>query len=498
MRKSPIWVSAVTHGKTTTLSGRPSILQDFVSLNGSKLKSRYLDIESPFHAAHLFEGADIDEIISHSTSDIVLQQTPLLPLLSSSTGDVIEASTFGGLLKSVVREALQEPIRWDLILTSYRNILSKSSAQKCSILPFSSNASSMVSIALSKENSVEVSVEDGSNSQYSVPPSMPTGHFEDSRIAIVGYSGRFPSAESNEKFWELLKAGRDVHREIPEDRFNWRTHMDPSGKKKNSSKVKYGCFIDEPGVFDTRFFNMSPKEAENTDPAQRLAITTTYEAMEMAGMVRNRTPSTQQDRVGVFFGTTSDDWREVNSGQDVGTYFIPGGNRAFVPGRISYFFRFSGPSLSVDTACSSRFCGYSSSLRVFMEGRMRYLCRWWHQRPHQSRQFRRSRSMAISFPRQETVMPLTTKPVDIVVLMLSVQSSSNVLKMPRLTVTQSSVSSSGLIQTIAARPTASPDPMRVIKPASSSVSCVTQMSILLTLATSRCTVLARKLATRRR
>jgi hypothetical protein len=56
--------------------------------------------------------------------------------------------------------------------------------------------------------------------------------------------------------------------------------------------------------------------------------------MEMAGMVLNRTASTQQDRVGVFFGTTSDDWREVNSGQDIGTYFIPGGNRAFVPGRI--------------------------------------------------------------------------------------------------------------------------------------------------------------------
>ncbi|GES64614.1 polyketide synthase [Aspergillus terreus] len=150
--------------------------------------------------------------------------------------------------------------------------------------------------------------------------------FEHSKIAIVGYSGRFPSAASNEAFWELLRAGRDVHREIPRDRFDWETYYDPTGKRRNTSRVKYGCWIDEPGLFDTKFFNMSPKEAENTDPAQRLAITTTYEAMEMAGMVRNRTPSTQQDRVGVFFGTTSDDWREVNSGQDVGTYFIPGGN----------------------------------------------------------------------------------------------------------------------------------------------------------------------------
>ena len=88
-------------------------------------------------------------------------------------------------------------------------------------------------------------------------------------------------------------------------------------------------------MFDTRFFHLSPREAEDTDPAQRLALMTTYEALEMAGFVSDRTPSSHRDRVGVFFGTTSDDWREVNSGQDVGTYFIPGGNRAFVPGRIT-------------------------------------------------------------------------------------------------------------------------------------------------------------------
>lgn len=88
-------------------------------------------------------------------------------------------------------------------------------------------------------------------------------------------------------------------------------------------------------MFDTRFFHLSPKEAEDTDPAQRLAMMTTYEALEMAGFVSDLTPSSQRDRVGVFFGTTSDDWREVNSGQNVGTYFIPGGNRAFVPGRIT-------------------------------------------------------------------------------------------------------------------------------------------------------------------
>jgi len=75
--------------------------------------------------------------------------------------------------------------------------------------------------------------------------------------------------------------------------------------------------------------------------------------MEMAGFVPDVTPSTNWKRVGVFYGTASDDYREVNSGQNVDTYFVPGGSRAFLPARIDYHFRFSGPSFDIDTACSS-------------------------------------------------------------------------------------------------------------------------------------------------
>ncbi|KAF2230556.1 polyketide synthase [Viridothelium virens] len=368
LRDSTLWLSATTPGKATTLSGRPSVLQDFVSTNSNRLKSRFLDIHSPYHAARLFDADDVEQIVGKIHHQSRTRQIPRIPLLSSSTGEVVEAPDFPSLLRIVIEEALREPIRWEAVLSSCRTLLAETRTKSCTILPFSSNAASMVSTTLAKDTNIHIDVEDLSSQATHKIPSAPTGRFEHSRIAIVGYSGRFPSAESNEKFWELLKAGRDVHREIPADRFDWKAHWDPTGKKKNTSRVKYGCFIDEPGLFDPRFFNMSPREAENTDPAQRLAITTTYEAMEMAGMVRNRTPSTQQDRIGVFFGTTSDDWREVNSGQDVGTYFIPGGNRAFVPGRISYFFRFSGPSLSIDTACSSSFAAIQAACSYLWKG----------------------------------------------------------------------------------------------------------------------------------
>lgn len=143
------------------------------------------------------------------------------------------------------------------------------------------------------------------------------------------------------------------NKQVPADRFDRKTHVDISGKSPNTSHTPFGCWIDEPGLFDPRFFNMSPREALQTDPMQRLAITTAYEALEMSGYVPNRTPSTRLDRIGTFYGQTSDDWREINAAQNIDTYFITGGVRAFGPGRINYHFGFSGPSYIIDTACSS-------------------------------------------------------------------------------------------------------------------------------------------------
>ena len=76
---------------------------------------------------------------------------------------------------------------------------------------------------------------------------------------------------------------------------------------------------------------MSPREAAQTDPMQRLALVTAYEALEMAGFIPNRTASSSLDRVGTFYGQTSDDYREINAAQAIDTYFITGGIRAFGP-----------------------------------------------------------------------------------------------------------------------------------------------------------------------
>jgi len=100
----------------------------------------------------------------------------------------------------------------------------------------------------------------------------------------------------------------------------------------------------------------------------RLALVTAYEALEMAGYAPNRTPSTNLKRVGTFYGQASDDWRELNASQNIGTHAVPGGERAFANGRINYFFKFAGPSFNIDTACSSGLAAVNAACSALWAG----------------------------------------------------------------------------------------------------------------------------------
>ncbi|KAI3394864.1 hypothetical protein diail_2151 [Diaporthe ilicicola] len=164
-------------------------------------------------------------------------------------------------------------------------------------------------------------------------------------------SGRFPGAESLDEFWNVLEQGVDLCRQIPSDRFDIKSHNENSSDM--SSISPYGCFIDRPGMFDARLFNMSPREAASTDPGQRLLLMSTYEALEMAGYTQSPHESERDTKVGTFFGQTVDDWREYNAAENVDMYYVTGGIRAFSAGRVNYHFKWDGPSYSVDSACSS-------------------------------------------------------------------------------------------------------------------------------------------------
>ncbi|KAL4784871.1 beta-ketoacyl synthase [Aspergillus varians] len=347
------WITA-TSAKMTTISGSPEILAQLATEPRLKDRKRWIQIPIyvPAHNPQLFSSKDVDNILETTDETPWCSYGSKIPFLSSVTGKLVWIRNYRDLLHLALSQCLIEPIRWDLVKTEVpRLIKARGGANSLSIVPFTTVLTKSLSAALtSKEVKVTEaqSKPDKIPERYSHRPGSDRG-----KLAIVSMSGRFPEAPSTESFWDLLYKGLDVCKEVPPRRWDVRTHVDPSGKAHNKGATRWGCWLDFAGEFDPRFFSISPKEAPQMDPAQRMALMSTYEAMERGGIVPDTTPSTQRNRIGVFHGVTSNDWMETNTAQNIDTYFITGGNRGFIPGRINFCFEFSGPSYSNDTACSS-------------------------------------------------------------------------------------------------------------------------------------------------
>ncbi|KAL8948706.1 MAG: hypothetical protein Q9222_005131 [Ikaeria aurantiellina] len=339
------YISAETDA-SATISGPPSTVASLFSTSELFKHARRvrLPITAAFHASHLGRP-DVEGILGSFQESSGHPLRDGVTMMSTSSGQPIVAQTLTEIMHQVVLDTLQEPLRWSEVA---RQLVSHCADQDANIV-----SAGPVSAADSLLRHLKGSKAKGVSYSEMQPLQQEDSQNRSGDIAIVGIASRMPESESLEEFWKLLEAGRDVHKKVPSDRFDIETHCDPSGKTKNTIVTPYGCFIDRPGFFDARLFNMSPREAAQTDPAQRLLLLTTYEALEMAGYTPNGSPSYAGDRIGTFFGQTLDDYREANAGQDIEMYYVTGGIRAFGPGRLNYHFKWEGPSYCVDAACSS-------------------------------------------------------------------------------------------------------------------------------------------------
>ncbi|MDK2598876.1 type I polyketide synthase [Bacillus stercoris] len=117
----------------------------------------------------------------------------------------------------------------------------------------------------------------------SVTPKQKEADHKPEPIAIVGMSGVFPKAKDVEEYWENLSSGTDCITEVPKDRWDWQEYYGDPLKEANKTNVKWGGFIDEVADFDPLFFGISPLEAEQMEPQQRLLMTYAWKAVEEAG-----------------------------------------------------------------------------------------------------------------------------------------------------------------------------------------------------------------------
>ena len=184
-------------------------------------------------------------------------------------------------------------------------------------------------------------------------------------IAITGMGCRFPGgANSPEELWKLLKEGKDLVTEIPENRWSKKSFYSKNRSQKGKTVSIWGGFVDNIDMFDAGFFGISPREANYLDPQQRLLLETSWEALEDSGLVVEKLAGTS---VGVFIGAFTLDYKIMQFGgsdyDTIGTHTAVGSMMTLVANRISYAYDLRGPSMAIDTACSSSLVAMHTACR---------------------------------------------------------------------------------------------------------------------------------------
>jgi acyl transferase domain-containing protein/NADPH:quinone reductase-like Zn-dependent oxidoreductase/SAM-dependent methyltransferase/acyl carrier protein/short-subunit dehydrogenase len=190
-------------------------------------------------------------------------------------------------------------------------------------------------------------------------------------IAIIGMGCRFPGGVNDaESFWKVLTEGRDVISEVPATRWNVERFYDAESGVVGKSIAKRGGFIEGIEQFDPQFFGISPREAPYIDPQQRLLLETAWEAIEDAGLVLNLEKGTD---IGVFVGISHNDYQGIQhtstDRSGISAHSPTGCAHSIAANRISYCLNLHGPSLAMDTACSSALTAVHVACEHLLSGR---------------------------------------------------------------------------------------------------------------------------------
>jgi acyl transferase domain-containing protein len=179
-------------------------------------------------------------------------------------------------------------------------------------------------------------------------------------IAIVGMAGRFPGAKSVAQFWRNLLGGVESISNFTDDELQ-ASGVD-SGLLEDPTYVRARSVLEDVDLFDAGFFGFTRREAEITDPQHRVFLECAWEALENSGYV----PENYRGAIGVYAGSSFNTYllanlcsnrkfieELVNAFQVEGYQLLVGNDKDYLATRVSYKLNLKGPSMSVQTACST-------------------------------------------------------------------------------------------------------------------------------------------------
>jgi len=170
-------------------------------------------------------------------------------------------------------------------------------------------------------------------------------------VAIVGMAGRFPGARNLEEYWQNLIGGVESIARLSDEELI-AAGVAPAVLNR-ADYVKAAPVLGDPGLFDAAFFGFAPGEAAAMDPQHRLLLELAHTALEDAAC----DPDRNRARIGVFVGSAMNTYF-MNSGlnENFAEDYIPTlivNDKDFLGTRISYKLGLRGPSMTVQTACST-------------------------------------------------------------------------------------------------------------------------------------------------
>jgi acyl transferase domain-containing protein/NAD(P)-dependent dehydrogenase (short-subunit alcohol dehydrogenase family)/acyl carrier protein len=235
-------------------------------------------------------------------------------------------------------------------------------------------------MSMSGQQATKTVVEDHMTTSSSAPAAVVNAGDEDDRggvveddysdddIAIIGLAGRYPMAENLDAFWNNLQQGLNCITEIPPERWSFGDVFDAEKRVPGRTYSKWGGFLDDVDRFDPLFFKISPREAELLDPQERLFLECAWHTMEDAGYTRDKLGA----RVGVYAGVMWGQYELYGVGQPVEGQGVPGASYSSIANRVSYTFNFNGPSIAIDTMCSSSLTAIHLACQSIREGDIDY------------------------------------------------------------------------------------------------------------------------------
>lgn len=182
---------------------------------------------------------------------------------------------------------------------------------------------------------------------------------DDRAIAIVGLAGRYPQAANLGEFWDNLAAGRDCVTQLPEARRRPGWPVD----------LMWGGFLDGVDEFDPLLFGITPRDAALMDPQERLFLQVTWEALEDSGYSRERLRTQHASQVAVYAGSMYNEYPFFGIERSLaGEPSDSGSSIGGIANRVSYFYDLHGPSMTVDTMCSSSITAINLAIRDLRRG----------------------------------------------------------------------------------------------------------------------------------